>query len=180
MKGHKILKKFIKILSFISQAIIISAIVVACKPKKNSIESDLPKEMPEDLSFIVQWNFDGKYDLKTGIIENGYNYDLDVECKTKLILTENEIKEIYKIIRDARIDKVYSKKEIETKNKIVTPAPELRITICYGDYEHKIILNNAISTDNLETYVRCKEEAIAIRKIVNNYIVNKEAYINLP
>lgn len=58
-------------------------------------------EMPNGFAFSLTWGFDGAYDSKTGLLKNGYNYQLGVDCETTLILTREELMDIYRLLYNA-------------------------------------------------------------------------------
>ena len=57
--------------------------------------------MPNDFAFSLTWGFDGKYDSQTGHLENGYNYQLDADCETTLVLTQEELMNVYRLLYNA-------------------------------------------------------------------------------
>ena len=87
--------------------------------------TSLPHKMPEDFSFSLTFDFDGYYDSKSGVLKNGYNYDLDRECETTLIFTEEELQEIYSIFLEGSIDRW---EEELTVNKSIPPSYVIEIT----------------------------------------------------
>jgi hypothetical protein len=140
--------------------------------------TNLPEEMPADFSFSVHWGFSGNYDSKTQELKDGFNYDLDCECKTQLELTVAELEEIYQIIRNAKIDSY--NKEIMTERFSHTPSADMVITFHCGDIDHSVTLFGAYLTDNMNEYLGGKEVGMAIKEIVQNYIINTEEFKSLP
>jgi hypothetical protein len=140
--------------------------------------TNLPEEMPEDFSFSVHWEFDGYYDSKTMELKKGYNYDLECECKTQLELTDAQLKEIYQIIRNAKVDSF--SKEIKTKYDESIPSADLVITIQYGNINHTVKLLNSYLNDDMNEYLGGKEVGMAIKEIIENYIINTDEFKSLP
>lgn len=58
-------------------------------------------ELPDDFAFSLTWGFDGAYDSKTGLLENGYNYHLGADCETTLVLTREELMDVYRLLCNA-------------------------------------------------------------------------------
>ena len=58
-------------------------------------------ELPDDFAFSLTWGFDGAYDSKTGLLENGYNYHLGAACETTLVLTREELMDVYRLLYNA-------------------------------------------------------------------------------
>lgn len=58
-------------------------------------------KMPADFAFSLTWSFDGSYNSQTGLLKNGYNYQLGVDCETTLILTREELMDIYRLLYNA-------------------------------------------------------------------------------
>lgn len=141
-------------------------------------KSKLPKEMPEDFSFSLEWNHFSRYDSKKGIIDTGYSYDLKVPCRGELKLTKEELEEIYQIIRKAKIDR--SKERVLSRMLFYIPRPALTISIEYSGYTHRVFLDGASIKGSTLFYLKGRKTTKAIRKIVNNYIITKDEYKNLP
>ena len=138
--------------------------------------TSLPKEMPEDFSFTLTFSFDGYYDSKTGILKNGYNYDLDYECETTLLFSEEELKEIYDIFRTYGIDKFDS----EIYLAEVMSCPDYNIVIIYninGD-ENKIQIYNA--SIPIERWPHSSKLGKAYFKIVDEFIKTSDEFKSLP
>jgi hypothetical protein len=140
--------------------------------------TNLPEDMPEDFSFSVHWEFDGYYDSKTMELKKGYNYDLECECKTQLEMTNDKLKDIYRIIRNAKVDSF--SEEIRTKNDESVPSANFVITIQYGNINHTVKLLNSFLNDDMNEYLSGKEVGIAIKDIIENYIINTDEFKSLP
>lgn len=139
---------------------------------------NLPAEMPEDFSFSIRWGTDGKYDSSTKVLSNGYNSDLDVECKTELELSHKELKQIYKIIRKAKIDTY--EETIIPDNNWTSPSTDLSISFSYNDKKYSVTLVDSKLSDDMNLYINGREVGEAIKKIVEKYILSSEEYKSLP
>ena len=138
--------------------------------------TSLPHKMPEDFSFSLTFDFDGYYDSKSGVLKNGYNYDLDRECETTLIFTEEELQEIYSIFLEGSIDRW---EEELTVNKSIPPSYVIEITFTANSQTKKVKIYGAshIGLDEWGTGVRLGK---AYYRIVDEYIKNTEEYKSLP
>lgn len=139
--------------------------------------TSLPKQMPEDFSFILTFDFDGYYNSKTGVLKNGYNYDLDCECKTTLLFTEQELKEIYEIFLEGLIDRWDEK--ITVSDNLVVPSYVIDISFTANGETINLSIYGAsfISLDEWENSVRIGK---AYYRIVDEYIKASEEYKSLP
>lgn len=156
---------------------IVLLICVFCLVSCDTNMTSLPHEMPEDFSFTLTFDFDGCYDSKTGILKNGYNYDLDCECKTTLIFDEEELKEIYSIFLEGSIDRW--EEELTVNEQLVEPSYVIEITFTADGETINIKIYGAsfIGIDKWNSSVRLGK---AYYKIVNEYIKNSEEYKSLP
>ena len=89
-----------RIIAFTLTVIIISLSFAGCVGKK------LPKEMPEDFSFSITWGTFGisSYDSKTGRLVKTKDATVPDDYVTTYILTDDELKNIYNMIRDMEIE----------------------------------------------------------------------------
>jgi len=156
---------------------ILLAICVFCLVGCDANMTSLPQEVPEDFSFALTFGFDGYYNSKTGILKNGYNYDLDCECKTTLIFNEEELKEIYSIFLQGTIDRW--KEELTVSEELVVPSYVIEISFTAEGKTKNIKIYGAsfIELDEWKNSVRLGK---AYYKIVNEYIKNSEEYKTLP
>lgn len=153
--------------------IICAFYLVSCDTNKTS----LPHEMPEDFSFSLTFGFDGYYDSKTCILKDGYNYDLDCECKTTLIFDEDELKEIYSIFLEGSIDRW--EEELIVSEELVFPSYVIKISFTADGKTENIKIYGAsfIELAEWDNSVRLGK---AYYKIVNEYIKSSEEYKSLP
>lgn len=66
--------------------------------------TSLPKEMLDDFVITLTFDFNGYYDLKTGVLKNGY-YELDCKYETILLFSEDELKETQELFLLGSIDR---------------------------------------------------------------------------
>lgn len=141
------------------------------------LKTALPLTMPEDFSFSIHWGFDGYYDSATHELKNGYNEDLACVCKTELILTNEELTEIYRLLRSVKIDTI--PEEINAGGLDIVPS-----YINYVKYEinnaSKIVYIYNTQDIEIENWSCYKELGYAFDKIVNEYIESSEEYKSLP
>ena len=138
--------------------------------------TSLPEEMPDDFSFTLTFGFDGYYDSKTGILKNGYNNELECECKTILYFTEEELKGIYEIFRCYGIDRFDS--ELKATDQMAKPSYNIVITYFLNNKESKIIIQNG--SIGLNNWSYNKKLGEAYFKIVDEYIKASEEFKLLP
>lgn len=143
-------------------------------------KSDLsifPQEMPDDFSFTLTFGFDGFYDSKTGILKNGYNYDLDCECETILFFSETKLKEIYKIFLDCSISKW--DEELIVSDDFVKPSYSINISFFANNITKRIVILGA-SFLRLDEWDNSVELGKAYYKIVDEYIYSSAEFKSLP
>lgn len=139
--------------------------------------SSLYPEMPNDFFFTLTFGFDGYYDSKTGVLRNGYNYDLDCECKTKLFFDYKELEEIYHIFLDGSI---YSwDDELTVTNSYTVPSYVIYISFTANGKSKNISIRGAsfTSPDKWNNSARLGK---AYYKIVDEYIKSSEEFKSLP
>ena len=140
-------------------------------------KTSLPHEMPDDFSFTITFGFDGYYDSKTGVLKNGYNYDLSCECKTTLKFSEEELKEIYGIFLECSIDRW--DEELTVNDNLVKPSYIIDISFTANTETINIRIFGAsfIGLNEWNNSVKLGE---AYYKIVNEYIKTSEEFQSLP
>ena len=146
-------------------------IFTSCNDKKNN---ELPEKKPSDFSFILDYGINAKNQLDTE--EGTYTKDMVAEpsVMTNLKLSDEEMNEIYSIMRDIDILS-YSEDFNPISNAVQTP---------FETYTIKII------ADGKEKYIYWKdekaskiEEAVKLRdlfKRIHEIISTKEEYKKLP
>lgn len=142
-----------------------------------TLETALPKDVPNDFSFEITFGFDGRYNSKTGELRNGYNNIQEIECETTLFLGNEKIKEIYALLKDAKIDTMPD--NIIASHWFGVPSYNIYIKYSYGDVEKSIVIYGAdfIRNDQWEC---CQELANSYYKIINEYIKNTNEFKSLP
>ena len=140
-------------------------------------KTSLPHEMPDDFSFTITFGFDGYYDSKTGVLKNGYNYDLSCECETTLKFSEEELKEIYGIFLECSIDRW--DEELTVNDNLVKPSYIIDISFTANTETINIRIFGAsfIGLNEWNNSVKLGE---AYYKIVNEYIKTSEEFQSLP
>ena len=139
--------------------------------------STTPKDMPSDFDFSIQFGVQKKNEIDT--FKSTVTKDLIVEgtATTELILTEEEMKDIYNKMREINI--------VETKE--FTPKA-LFGTVCtmepYEEDEWKILINGETIT-HLISGEYCEptndaKQLIELRNYVFNIIKSKGEYQSLP
>lgn len=136
-----------------------------------------PHEMPADFSFTITFGFDGYYDSKTGILQNGYNYDLACECETTLKFSEEELKEIYEIFLEGSIDRW--NEELTVSYNLVKPSYIIDISFTANSETINIRIFGA-SFIGLNEWENSVELGKAYYKIVDEYIKASDEFKSLP
>lgn len=137
----------------------------------------IPKDMPSDFDFSIQFGVQKRNEINT--FDGTVTKDLiaDGTATTELILTEEEMKDIYKKMKEINI--------AETKEFIPKP---INGTICmqqpHGEDEWEIIINgqtiaHIISGEYCEPTKDAKQ-LIELRNYVFNIIKSKGEYKSLP
>lgn len=142
-----------------------------------TLETALPKDVPDDFSFEVTFGFDGRYNSKTGELRNGYNNIQKIECKTTLFLSDEKLKEIYDLLKDAKIDTIPD--NIMASYTHGDPNYNIYIKYSYGDVEKSIVAYEANFAKNGQ-WESCQELANSYYKIINEYIKNTDEFKSLP
>lgn len=143
----------------------------------DSTNQNMPKVMPSDFDFSIQFGVQKKNEINT--FEGTVTKDLiaDGTATTELILTEEEMKDIYEEMQEINI--------AETKE--FTPEP-INGTVCmqepYEEDEWKIIINGetlklSISGKHCEP-TNDGKQLIELRNYVFNIIKSKGEYKSLP
>ena len=139
--------------------------------------TSLPQEMPEDFSFTLTFDFDGYYDSKTGVLQNGFNYDLNCECITTLKFSEEELKEIYGIFLDGTIDRW--KEKLTVSDDLVEPSYTIDISFTANNETINICIYGA-SFISLEEWKNSVRLGKAYYRIVDEYIKASDEFKSLP
>lgn len=147
------------------------------KNATNSTAQNMPKDMPSDFDFSIQFGVQKKNEINT--FEDTVTKDLIVDgtATTELILTEEEMKDIYEKMQEIDI----------AEKKEFTPEPVNGVVCMQRPYEKdkwKIIINGEtltylISGEHCEPTKDAKQ-LIELRNYVFNIIKSKAEYKSLP
>lgn len=147
------------------------------KNRTNTTAQNMPKDMPSDFNFSIQFGVQKKNEINT--FEGTATKDLiaDGIATIELILTEEEMKDIYEKMKEINV----------TETKEFTPEP-INGTVCmqkpYGEDEWKIIINSETITHFISgEYCEPTNDAkqlIQLRNYVFNIIKSKSEYKSLP
>ncbi|MDN3451699.1 hypothetical protein QMA09_15985 [Planococcus sp. APC 3906] len=157
----------------------LSIVLFACQPKgeEHSNKDGMPEEMPNDFNFSLQYGIQKKNEINT--FEGKLTKDLiaDGVATADLILTEDEMEEIYERMREIKI----------TETKDFTPGP-INGEICtqepHEEDEWHIVINGETLTHSISgSFCEPTDDAkqfIELRNEVVNEIKSKVAYKSLP
>lgn len=128
-------------------------------------------------AFTCTFGFDGYYNSETGELRNGYNYDLDVECKTTLFQKQEELLNIYRILLNGKLFDI--KQDFSVSEDLIEPSYTIKISYKVNDVtiNFKIYGASYISYNEWEVN---SEFGYAYYKVLNDYILNSEEYKSLP
>ena len=144
----------------------------------NLFQKSLPKEMPDDFSFAITWNIGGMctYDSKTGIlIKHKYATNVD-EYTTTCFLTEDELKEIYKLIYDLNIDSCPDEFPYGTFVD-ADPSSRLSLSVSTKDYSKTV---KADSVGAYEAFTIKGTKYLEVIKGIRNILTETEEWKALP
>ena len=143
----------------------------------DSNRTSLPRKMPDNFAFSLTFSYSGSYDSKTGVLKNGYNFDLNCDCETILKFSEEEMKEIYEIFRESFIDR--RQKELTVSDNLVKPSYDIKISIIAGTISKNITIHGATSI-TVDEWKNSKRLGEAYYKIVDDYIMASNEFKSLP
>lgn len=143
----------------------------------DSNRTSLPRKMPDNFAFSLTFSYSGSYDSKTGVLKNGYNFDLNCDCETILKFSEEEMKEIYEIFRESFIDR--RQKELTVSDNLVKPSHDIKISIIAGTISKNITIHGATSI-TVDEWKNSKSLGEAYYKIVDDYIMASNEFKSLP
>lgn len=176
MKKILFLLLFTSILNACSQLNKVSNEVDAFHSNEPTVQT-LPKDMPNDFGFSIQFGFGKNNEINT--FENTVTKDLisDGTATANVTLTDKEMNEIYKKMKEVNI--------VEMKKFIPEPIDG---TICtqepHEEDEWKITINGETITHSVSgAYCEPTNDAnqlIELRNYVFSIIKSKEEYIELP
>ena len=160
-----------KILSFIL-AIFFVTLLVSCN-------NPLPKQMPEDFSFSLQWGIWGKsyYNSETGELIKSRHEKNEEDFKTVCFLNEEELEEVYFILHKLNLSK-YDDLVIQEFD-FCAPGMRFVIEVNSKDNHYKIELPEGICRFNPHKSSRARKIQNAIDQITE-IIYQKEEWKALP
>ena len=144
----------------------------------NLFKNTLPEEMPDDFSFAITWNIGGMctYDSKTGILIK-HKYATNVaKYTTSYFLTEDELKEIYKLIYDLNIDSCPDEFPYGTFVD-ADPSSRLSLSVSTKDYSKTV---KADSVGAYEAFTIKGSQYLEVIKGIRNILTETDAWKALP
>ena len=133
--------------------------------------------LPQVFSFAITFGFDGYYNSSTGELRNGYNEELNVECKTTLHLTNEELYKIYGIFYLGSI--INNTNNINVSEDLIEPSYTIKISYSINYEERNFNIYGASYID-IEEWQEGYNIGNAYYKVLKDYILCSEEYKNLP
>jgi len=133
--------------------------------------------LPDDFSFTLTWSFDGYYDSKTGELKNGYNYTLDTACETTLLLDDEELANIYRILYNGGLSEI--KEDFRASKGSWSPSYDIKIGYTIGGETVAFTIQCASFLHHTEWKVN-PAFGYAYYRILEDYIWNSEEYKAMP
>ena len=134
-------------------------------------------EMPADFAFSLTWGFDGGYDSKTGLLKNGYNYQLGVDCETTLILTREELMNVYRLLYNANAFSI--KEDFEAGELLGHPFYRVKFGYTLNGETVNFIIDGETFLEDYTDWEVHQAFGYAYYKIVD-FIKSTEEYKALP
>ncbi|MBB5181149.1 hypothetical protein HNQ44_002614 [Planomicrobium koreense] len=159
--------------------ILLSFVLFACQPKEEeqSIKDGMPEEMPSDFNFSLQFGIQQKNEINT--FEGKLTKDLiaDGVATSDLILTEDEMEDIYVRMREIKIAEPKDFTPEPVNGEVCTQEPheedEWNIVINDETLPHSISGSFCEPTDDAEQLIKLRNEVV-------NEIKRKEEYKSFP
>ena len=157
--------------------LLFSVVLVGCQDETSATPPNMPENMPSDFNFSIQFGIQKKNEINT--FKGTVTKDLVVDgtTTTKLILTEEEMKDIYKKMKEMNITetKEFTPKTLFGKRCTLEP---------YGEDEWEIKMNGEtishyISGEYCEPTNDAKQ-LLELRNYVFNIVKSKDEYKSLP
>lgn len=159
--------------------ILLSIVLFACQPKgeEQALYDSPPQEMPSDFNFSLQFGIQKKNEINT--FEGMLTKDLiaDGVATGDLILTEEEMEDIYERMREIKIAEPKDFTPEPVNGEVCTQEP-------YEEDEWNIVINGETITHSISGSF-CEPTAdakqfIELRNEVVNQIKRKVEYKSLP
>lgn len=144
----------------------------------NLFKKSLPEEMPEDFNFQIMWNTDGisTYDSKTGVLIKDKYATNPEEYTTTYFLTDDELKEIYKLIYELNIESCPDEFPYGT---FVDADPSSRLSLSVSTKEYSKTVK-ADSVGAYEAFTLKGEKYLEVIKGIRYILTNTEEWKALP
>ena len=133
--------------------------------------------LPEDFSFAFTWSFDGYYNSKTGLLRNGYNYTLDTECKTSLVLDHNALMNIYRILYNAGFLEI--REDFRASDRSPEPSYDIKIHYEVDGEIVDLTIKGATSLSYSEWVIN-SAFCFAYNQVIEEFIKSSEEYKAMP
>ena len=115
--------------------------------------------MPENFKFYVEWGYSGSfYDSFSGTLKKAYGES------TKYIMSEDELKNVYALIRDMKIER-YDDELHELEFQQADPCMDIRLSVCAGKISKTVEAQDVWNLSGGKS-LRCKRFFETVSKIV--------------
>lgn len=136
-------------------------------------KTKMPEEMPDDFWIFIWVTPFFEYDSRDNFLRDGYDNSSSPNI-TELVLEEEQLKEIYKLLRDIKID-MYPEAAFVSTNE--SSGGHISLSINSNGIQKSISLFE--TNTNFEDWICCMELGNTYNKIFDEYIKSSEAYKNL-
>lgn len=133
--------------------------------------------LPDEFSFTLTWDFDGYYNSKTGELKNGYNYTLDTACETTLLLDDEELANIYRILYNGGLFDI--KEDFRASGQWVEPSYNIEISYTIGEETVAFTIRGASFLSYTEWGVH-NAFCHAYLQVIDEFIKSSDEYKALP
>jgi hypothetical protein len=134
-------------------------------------ETKMSEEMPDDFWIFIWVTPFIEYDSRTKILRDGYDISSRPN-KTELVLEEEQLKEIYKLLRDGKFDMYPDAAFVTDKDNL---GGSISFSINANGVVKSIYLDGTDEI-NVEDWICCKELGNTFYKIFDEYIKSSEAF----
>lgn len=133
--------------------------------------------LPEDFSFALSYGFDLYYDSKTGYLKNGYNVELNSINETTLVLTQDELMNIYRILYNGNLLNI--RENFDATQDLWVPSYNIRFSYTINGETTEFVISKA----SYATYSQWEihsEFCYAYQTVVKEFILDSEEYKSMP
>ncbi len=138
---------------------------------------EMPEEMPEDFSFSLQWNTHGisSYDSQTGLLVKTRDVveRAPEEYQATLVLPEEQLTEIYGLLRDLGLESYPERFDINSRFKC-DPSMTLGVTVRWGEKQHTVTCTDVAFYEDASASLRGQQFLTAHRQIMEILIATPE------